>query len=325
VSKEKDQVLDKLRWVIIGSLVALMTMSVVAGVVILATGRPKDETIVPRVVGVSLSEAMILLQNSDLSAEITTRFVDDPQYTAGLVLQQSPIAGSYTKVGNYVQLSVSSGLAISSVENFVGMKMEDVRTQIVSRYNGLITIKEPLIYLSSQEPIGTVIGQDPKAGEPLSGPISVAFLVSRGMVQQTQLITAYEGLALERALTLASQNNLPFVFVIEGEATDGHPVVASQQPAGGTELESGANVMFTLRPVRNSGDMILGTHRITIPQNASPLRIEMIAVQDDGREELLFSTYQQDVTLVAPYYQPVGTQILIRANGNDQGSFTVGG
>nr|WP_281351847.1 PASTA domain-containing protein [Entomospira entomophilus] len=288
---------------------------------ILATNNPKDETIVPKIVGLTLSEAMIILQNSDLNTEITTRFVEDPQYTSGLVLQQVPVAGTYTKVGNMVKLTVSAGLAISQVENFVGLKIEEARTTIVSRYNGLLSIKEPLIYLVSQEPEGTIIGQDPVAGTPLSGPIPISFLISRGMVESSAMLTSYEGLAIERALMLVAQNNLPFKFIIEGDSVEGHPVVASQNPKAGASVGKGDMIQFMIRPVTNT-ELILGVREINVPPHSSPIKIEMYAIVDN-REVLLFSTYQQDVRLIAPYYQPAGTVIIIRANGQDQGRFTV--
>ncbi|NIZ47529.1 PASTA domain-containing protein [Entomospira nematocerorum] len=321
MAEESNQVSSKIRWTIIGALVSLFMMVSVAGMTVLATNNPKDETIVPKVVGLTLSEAMIILQNSDLNTEITTRFVEDPQYEAGLVLQQTPVAGTYTKVGNMVKLTVSAGLAISHVENFIGLKIEEARTTIVSRYNGLLNIKEPLIYLVSQEPEGTIIGQDPIPGTPLSGPTPISFLISRGMVENSATLTSYEGLAIERALTLVAQNNLPFKFIIEGENVDGHPVVASQTPKAGASVGRDDVIQFIVRPTV-SKDMILGVREINIPAHSSPIKVEMYAIIDN-REVLLFSTYQQDVRLIAPYYQPVGTVIIIRANGQDQGRFTV--
>nr|WP_276508964.1 PASTA domain-containing protein [Entomospira culicis] len=298
-------------------------MLVLSGVTILSTSKPKDETIVPRVVGISLSEAMLLLQNSDLKANITTRFVEDEQFAAGLVLEQRPLAGSYRRVnGEPVELTVSAGLAITTLEDFIGMRMEDVRTAIVSRYNGLITIKEPLIYLSSQEPLGTIIGQDPKAGEPLSGPVAVSFLVSRGMVANNPMLTAYEGLAVERVLIQAGQNNLPFHFIIEGEPTDGHPVIVRQEPPAGSELESGEVVRFYLQPSSNPNGMILGTREVIVPEHATPIKLEIVALREE-KEELLLTTYQQGVSLIFAYYQPAGTQIIVRVNGQEQGRIEI--
>lgn len=320
---EENQISQKLRWIILGSLVSLLSMLVVAAVIFLATVRPKDDTIVPRVVGISLSEAMLLLQNSDLTAFITTRFVEDPQYEAGLVLQQKPMAGMYVKVGESVELSVSAGLAITSVDDFVGMKLEDVRTAIVTRYSTLLSIKEPLVYLASDEPEGTIIGQDPVAGTPVNGPITLSLLISRGIKEPARVLTSYEGVALDKAVLLAGQNNLPIIFSIEGDPLEGYPIIAKQNPSAGHELRTNEAVRFTVHPVIGNSEKVLATRTITIPSYTSPIKVELVALGSSGKKELLFSTYQQGVKLVVAYYQDRGTQIVVLANGKEQERFTI--
>ena len=66
------------------------------------------------------------------------------------------------------------------VPNFIGKSLHDVRKEILINYKNII-IREPMIYVNSNDLPNIVIDQSPKAGSNFNGNIMVEITLSKGL------------------------------------------------------------------------------------------------------------------------------------------------
>ena len=84
---------------------------------------------VPDVTGKDLTDALQEMQAKELYPKIRLRYSKSPE-EKGSVLEQSPSGGTIVKAGERINLTVSQGVVLDRVENYVGMKIDDVRAQL---------------------------------------------------------------------------------------------------------------------------------------------------------------------------------------------------
>ena len=120
-----------------------------------STGPPQTE--VPDVIGQSRDEAVAALARADLEPKIVEVFSEKEP---GTVTGQSPAAGEKVKVGTRVQINVSRGVKPLTIPDVRGQPYESAASALqgagfkVARRN-----------VDSTEPAGTVVDQQPSAGE----------------------------------------------------------------------------------------------------------------------------------------------------------------
>ena len=134
---------------------------------------PPAETAVPDVRGLSLGEASALLD----AALFTVVTADDTSSAepAGTVVSQSPDAGAMMPARSVIALRVSTGEALRSMPQVVGLDIEEARRQLVEA--GLLVVEN---LTADDAPAGMVISQDPAPGAIVSAGWEVALYVSTG-------------------------------------------------------------------------------------------------------------------------------------------------
>lgn len=195
---------------------------------------------VPNVVGAPQDTAASSIAAADLSMTIVS--VNDPAAAAGLVISQSPTAGTQVPLGSAVIVTVSLGPAVSTVPNLVGLPLSGAVSTVGGAGLNFGTVD--LVYHPTI-PDGEVISQTPTAGTVASPGSFVNFVISLGrepvpvpsVLGQTQ--GAAEGTLLDATLTLGT-----VLFANDPDVAAG--LVISQTPAAGLTAVPGSRVNVTL-------------------------------------------------------------------------------
>ncbi len=157
----------RLPWILIALLAAIL----IAGAAVWYFTRASTKA-VPAVVGLRIDDAVTRLQGDGFKAQIV-RQANARQ--AGTVFGQNPATGSKADSGSTVRLLVSRGPSSSTVLNAVGLPQSDARGKLVAAGFAVTTAQ-----VFSDQPAGTVVAQDPAAGERVSPGAKVRLNVSKG-------------------------------------------------------------------------------------------------------------------------------------------------
>ena len=111
-----------------------------------------EQTMAPDVTGRDLTTALLELQVKELYPRINLRYTQSSA-DKGLILEQNPLPGTIVRAGRRIQLTVSQGAVINTIENYLGRNVEEVRidlqTIIASQASSqgyvphYITLREP--------------------------------------------------------------------------------------------------------------------------------------------------------------------------------------
>ena len=111
--------------------------------------------------------------------------------------------------------------------------------------------------MSSGQPEGTVVGQDPHAGSRLIQTGTVTISVARGAPAGLEPVTVPNVIGSARGAATATLTNAGFTVAISfepqcdpnDEACDYRPgIVWDQSPGGGAEVEPGSTVSLVVNP-----------------------------------------------------------------------------
>jgi serine/threonine-protein kinase len=183
----------------------------------------------PDVVGLAAADAVKALQERKLTATLQQK---PSQQAPGTVLAQTPKAGSRAKPGTNVVLQVAKGKAAVAVPDVVGQSQQQAASTLQQAGLKATTAQVP-----SSQPKGTVVAQNPAAGQKVSQGSSVRLNISRGPATPSTTTTAttrtpttappssgndYTGMRLQQAIQKITQGRQQAIVVY----------VASAQPAG---------------------------------------------------------------------------------------------
>jgi eukaryotic-like serine/threonine-protein kinase len=194
----------------------------------------QQSTTVPTVEGLTVDRAVARLQDEDLKADIVTQPSDAQQ---GTVFDQDPAAGTEVDKDSSVRLLVSGGPETKTVPNAVGLPEAAARDRLVAA--GLqVRTRE---VFSDKEP-GTVVAQEPAAGEKTDEGGTVTINVSKGTGQVD--VPDVVGLSRSEAEAEVESAKLePNVVTVPSNEPEG--TVVAQNPAGGT-LRAGETVRLNV-------------------------------------------------------------------------------
>jgi serine/threonine-protein kinase len=162
--------------------------------VVAVVSAAQQQVEVPKLIGSTATAAEQLLQTQGLSANKRTVDSTKPK---GIVVSQDPPEGTKVAKGTTVGLAVSSGQGQVKVPAVQGMSTTNAVNAITNA--GLIPI---VIQVPSQQTQGTVITQDPAAGQQAPAQSKVRVNVSGGpAATQTTTVTTSETTTAETTVT----------------------------------------------------------------------------------------------------------------------------
>ncbi len=304
------------RVIIICGVTALALTVAACLVVFFLSLKGSEKVMVPDVRGKDLAVAMLEMQAKELYPKLQLRYTDKPE-DKGLIMEQSPHAGSIVKAGRRINLVVSRGVIVDRVENFTGQNLDDVKIHLQALFTStsapILSIKEPPLYRFSTQSAGTILEQDPPPDTPITGPVQLSLVVSRGPENDKVSVPAITGLSITDALIAMARNSVVFDFTArdpEGREVAG--TVVSQMPAEKALVNSWSRVSAVIAmPVTPTDGKVYGIFSETLPVYPYPFQIKLEAITPKGDRYELVSMKHPGGELTVPYAVEDGTVLTL--------------
>ncbi|WP_392456212.1 Stk1 family PASTA domain-containing Ser/Thr kinase [Chryseomicrobium aureum] len=195
---------------------------------------------VPDVVGMTLEEATEELEATGfVIGEVREQYSEEVE--EGQVIRTTPEAGRMRDPETEINLYVSQGPETIKVNDYVGRSIEQVRPLVADSFQSVTENEE-----FSDEPIGTIIAQQPEAGEEVNAlETELILTVSKGPETRELLdLRGYNARALEDYAASSG-------FVINSSARENSFEVPAgevirQSPEPGTMLKPGSEVAVVI-------------------------------------------------------------------------------
>lgn len=205
--------------------------------------RDEQKTVVPRVVGLTESEARARLAEAELEADVDRR---PSKQKAGIVFAQSPGEGVQLNEGQTVEILVSSELIQVAVPDVVGLKEAEAKQRLEAAE---FTAKIERVFAGA--PTGTVVEQQPRAGEQAAPESVVTLKVSKG--PNTKPVPDVIGLQEDEAIANLRESGFePRVFDVP--AADPAGTVVAQEPSPGEPAPPDSRVRINVSTGEQSGE-----------------------------------------------------------------------
>jgi len=175
--KDKKPMSKKKKMGIIGGAVAggIVVLVVALGFILGWFGGKEIE--VPNFRNMTLEEAQLAVEEADIKLTIKKgEEVVSEDIEKGRIVSQDPEAGTTIKEGSTIRVNISIGLGEGSVPELSGKLQNELEAYLEAAGFKLGSVSEK----ASDEPAGTVIGQDPKAGTEAEKGTAINVTVSDG-------------------------------------------------------------------------------------------------------------------------------------------------
>ncbi|MDR3122428.1 MAG: PASTA domain-containing protein [Treponema sp.] len=311
---------NRLRFFISLAIGLIVFVGIIALTVFFVAIRGEEQTMVPDVRNLELMEALLELQAKELYPRIQLRY-SQSAFDRGRILEQSPEPGTIVKAGRRIRLVVSQGVVISNMENYVGRNIDEVRVDIqtlfasTGTYAGLplLSLKEPFMYQYSPEAPGAILQQNPEPGSPISGPMVLELVISRGLENTMIAVPELTGLSIDAALALLGKTGAPFAFSQRPPQSGERPeTVLSQSPAAGTVAAVNTEISLVVgAPAELAEAEVFSLFSYNLPPNPYPLPVSLEAILSTGERRLLVTVNHPGGKFVVPYRLPVGSTLIL--------------
>jgi serine/threonine-protein kinase len=197
----------------------------------------------PDVTGQSFGQARKTLKQAGIDVsnlQQQDEFSEDVE--PGHVIDQDPAAGADVVKGTAITLTVSKGAETSPVPNVVGLSFDQAKSKLEA--DGFVVGTKELV--DSTEAEGTVVAQDPNAGEDADDGATVTLQVASGKNEVPSLggMTKDEA---EQAIRDAGFEPVEGDPVLDpGMTPSDEPTVANQSPGAGSHFKLGTEVTYNL-------------------------------------------------------------------------------
>ncbi|MCM1321688.1 MAG: PASTA domain-containing protein [Bacteroides sp.] len=309
------------------AIIFIILMGTVCAVAFFSTVKGSEEVLVPDVVGKELSEALLDMQIKELYPKIQLRYSGSPD-EKGHILSQEPEAGAIVKAGRRIQLTVSRGVIIDHVENFIGQKFEDVKIHLQTLFPSsrpLISLKEPPLYVFNEAEPGTVLEQNPPPETNISDPLQIELVVSKGRRAEQIQIPAMRGLSVNDLLIQMSRSKIIFDITEQPAQADETPgTVISQNPPAGTvrEIYTRAELVLAV-PEQQTGTIAYGVFSANLPEYPYPVQIQLDALGKNGNLQPVITMNHPGKLCTIPYAVPRNTVLILSVLGKEITRITV--
>jgi beta-lactam-binding protein with PASTA domain len=203
------------------------------------TNTPTSSPNVPSVVGSTLTAATTSLNAVGLGLGTVTQ-QNSTTVNKGVVISESPIAGSSVALGTNVNLVVSSGPPIL-VPNEIGLMQS---AAVASLNNAGMSVGTILQTPNGCDAAGTVIGQAPAAGTTVSTGASVNLTVAG--VAPNVMLPNLSGVLLASASSALGKIGLNIGTVTQASSMQAVGYVIGQSPAAGSSAPACSSVSLTV-------------------------------------------------------------------------------
>lgn len=301
--------------IVITSMVMLVVFIVVSTCVFFISLKGAEQVLVPNIVGKQLPEALIDLQARELYPRIQLRYSKKAD-EKGIVLEQDPSAGAVVKGGKRIELVVSQGLAVETVQNYIGQNIDEVQNQIRNLASthtlsgsSYLTVKQPYLTKYSEEPVGTILEQEPPEGTPIVDRMELTFVVSKGAQTETTEVPDMLRADLKKIYQVMQEAPLTFSFISDTTGQEAHIIVLKQDIAAHATVPQGSPVVLTVSIPKAANGMIAGILNTTLTKFPYSLTVSLYATNPKGEKVLITAFKHPGGMCSIPYTVAEGTEL----------------
>ena len=260
----------------------------------------RKEVPVPDITNKQVSAALDLLEGPKLALrKIGSEF--DASLPAGTIIRQLPAAGTTVREGKVVRVWVSQGSENIAVPELVSLPLRNAELLLRQSYLTVGT-KETAYSLTAEK--GTIISQEPAAGELLNKGQAVNLVVSSGLPPSTlKLVPDFRHKKLADVNLWASAENMQIKMLEDKDSPFPNGTIINQNPQPDSEVapQSIITVTVSTRPVQENEKM----HHIhyELPQGKNDNRVKIVLQDAIGEREILNEVKQpgSKIDLTVPY------------------------
>lgn len=178
--------------------------------------------------------------------ELQTEYRYDADAPAGVVLSQSPMAGSLRKLTAEsprctVSVVISLGEETLTLPDVVGKEMRETVSSLRSQGFAVETVMQTGAY-----PEGTILASEPRGGTEMPKGGKVVLTVSAGTPSKTVTVPDLRGLSRSDALVQLWLSRLSVDKVIEVDSEEAIGTVVRQSHQAGTVVAAGTRVSLSI-------------------------------------------------------------------------------
>jgi len=297
----------------LGLSVVFFATAVVAFFVIL---NGPEKVLVPDLRGMELADALVRMQERELYPRLSLRFTNNPQ-DKNTILEQEPLPGIIVKAGRRIKLTVSKGAVLDEIENYIGKNIESVKLELLSLFastQALVTVREPPVYRFDDSEPGTILEQNPAAGEQISGPTVLELVVSKGPESAKEKVPAFLGLSLAEAIALMEKSPFTVDFSMRQAKQGEKPgTVVEQEPKANATARIKDRLKLVMSAPEASSGMVQGIFMYTLPEYPYPVPVKLEALKPSGQRQLIASIKHPGGALSVPFFLPDGSTLILSA------------
>ncbi|WP_294429817.1 PASTA domain-containing protein [uncultured Treponema sp.] len=296
----------------------LILMFLICWITFFATVRGPEQVMVPDVEGKELTTALLELQAKELYPKIQLKYTDNPD-DAGKILNQNPESGSIVKAGRRISLTVSRGVILDHVENYIGQNFDDVKINLQTMFTGstrpLIVLAEPS-YKADQSDAGTILAQEPPEGTIISNPVTVKLIVSRGPTYENTKIPNITGLTVEKLIQTLSTAKVVFDFTTHVAVGDEKEGIVTGQDTSESQYvpnysRTGAEISL---PQKQDDGKIMGLFVAQLP--VYPYAVEMtLESSKNGIRDTIVTLRHTGGNVTIPYIAEKESELILSIAG----------
>jgi len=160
-------------YAIVGAVIVLVVVTV--AVLVFGSVPPEQGQRVVSVLGLQQGRAESKLEDLGFVPDVVIE--PDSEEPAGTVFRQEPAEGETLVPGGVVRIFVSAGVSMGTMPDVLDMKLSDAKA-VIKKNN--LTVGE-VTQVTSDEPSGYVVRQDPEPGDELMPNSQVDLWVSAGL------------------------------------------------------------------------------------------------------------------------------------------------
>jgi len=306
------------RTFVLFAILMFVVMIIFAVFVFFLTLKGEERTMVPDVRRMDLADALVKMQERELYPRLTLRFTDNP-LDRNLVLDQSPPPGSIVKAGRRINLVVSRGAVLDKIEDYRGRNIDDLRLYLQglsTTAKGLLSIREPPLYMFDTSAPGTILDQNPKPGTEISGPTILDLVVSKGPEAKDIAMPSLLGLTMGEAASRAA--TIPLIFSYKMRAAHNKEVpgtVVEQSEPADKNLKQFDRVQITIAAPAARKGYTAGVFEYTLPEYPYAVPVSLDAIAPNGTRTTLYSVKHPGGAFSAPFSVQNGSVLVLMVSG----------
>ncbi|MEZ0535794.1 Stk1 family PASTA domain-containing Ser/Thr kinase [Caldicellulosiruptoraceae bacterium PP1] len=251
----------------------------------------EEEIILPNLVGLTIDEAKLKLEDLGLTYKITET---NDKADKGIVIKQDPEADIHVKKNATINLTVSLGPEVVEVPDLSGMNVKDAEVELTNVGLNIQTKKD-----FSDKPVDTVISQDPAPHESIEKNGTVTVTISQGPKIEKVTVPDVTGMKYYDAKDILERSGINIGNIEYKEVTDkDDDIVLYQSIKSGTEINKGDSINLTLakKIQQPTNSTKIFVKNIILPSDLQEANVKIVVVTDNNESVVFDRTVTVDET-----------------------------